>query len=69
LADRGDYDFALDFIRRHDLRRKTHALILSPVFGSLNQRDLAEWMLADGVDARLGLQIHKFIWDPAARGV
>jgi 7-carboxy-7-deazaguanine synthase len=69
LADRRDYDFTLAFIRDHALRSKVNALNLSPVFGSLNPRDLAEWMLADGLDARLGMQIHKFIWDPAARGV
>jgi 7-carboxy-7-deazaguanine synthase len=69
LADRRDYDFTLDFIRTHSLREKVNAVNLSPVFGSLNPRDLAEWMLADGLDARLGMQIHKFIWDPMARGV
>ena len=35
----------------------------------LDPRELAEWMLADNVPARLGLQIHKFIWDPAMKGV
>jgi len=69
LADRRDYDFALDFIRTHALRERVTAVNLSPVFGSLNPRDLAEWMLADGLDARLGMQIHKFIWDPGTRGV
>ncbi len=69
LADRRDYDFTLDFIRAHSLRDKVNAVNLSPVFGSLNPRDLAEWMLADGLDARLGMQIHKFIWDPGTKGV
>jgi 7-carboxy-7-deazaguanine synthase len=35
----------------------------------LDPRELAEWMLADNVPARLGLQIHKFIWDPAMKSV
>ena len=35
----------------------------------LDPQELAEWMLADNVPARLGLQIHKFIWDPAMKGV
>ena len=35
----------------------------------LDPRELAEWMLADGVPARLGLQLHKFVWDPAMKGV
>ena len=44
-------------------------VILSPVFGQLHPRNLAEWILRDGLDVRLGLQIHKFIWDPDTRGV
>ncbi len=35
----------------------------------LDPRELAEWMLADGLNARLGLQIHKFIWEPSMKGV
>jgi 7-carboxy-7-deazaguanine synthase len=35
----------------------------------LDPRVLAEWILQDGLNVRLGLQIHKFIWEPAARGV
>ena len=46
LADRRDYDFTLSFLREHSLRDKVNAVNLSPVFGSLNPRDLAEWMLA-----------------------
>jgi 7-carboxy-7-deazaguanine synthase len=67
VANREDYEFTLDFLRTHQLH--VSAVNLAPVFGSLHPRQLAEWMLADGLDARLGLQIHKFIWDPLARGV
>jgi 7-carboxy-7-deazaguanine synthase len=69
LADRADYEFARDFCARHSLRGKVHAVIFSPVFGKLDPRPLAEWILADGLDVRLGLQVHKFIWAPDARGV
>ena len=67
IANREDYDFTLNFIRTHNWQ--VNAVNLAPVFGSLHPRELAAWMLADGLDARLGLQIHKFIWDPLARGV
>ena len=69
LADRPDYEFACQFLQRHALRDKVRAVIFSPVFGQLEPRQLAEWILADGLDVRLGLQLHKFIWDPAMRGV
>jgi 7-carboxy-7-deazaguanine synthase len=81
VSDRTDYEFARDFTIRHDLEHRVHAVIFSPAFrkdasGSpdtshclLDPRELAEWMLEDNVPARLGLQIHKFVWDPAMKGV
>ena len=81
LSDRADYEFARDFTRRHDLSHRVLAVIFSPAFrkdatGSrdashclLDPRTLAEWILGDGLDVRLGLQLHKFIWDPAVKGV
>ncbi len=81
LSDRADYEFARDFAARHNLARRVNAVLFSPAFSKgadstrdtshclLDPRELAEWMLADNVPARLGLQIHKFIWDPAMKGV
>jgi 7-carboxy-7-deazaguanine synthase len=81
LTDRTDYEFARDFIREHDLASRVNAILFSPAFKKeatgardashclLDPRQLAEWILADNLPARLSLQIHKFIWDPAARGV
>jgi 7-carboxy-7-deazaguanine synthase len=69
LTDREDYEYARDFMRRHGLRERVNAVIFSPVFGQLDSRPLAEWILADGLDVRLGLQLHKFIWEPTMRGV
>jgi len=81
LSDRSDYEFARDFVSAHRLAARVNAVLFSPAFRKdatgtrdashclLDPRMLAEWMLADGVPARLGLQIHKFIWDPAMKGV
>lgn len=81
LASRVDYEFARDFTHRYDLAARVNAVLFSPAFrknasGSrdtshclLDPQELAEWMLADNVSARLGLQLHKFIWDPAVKGV
>jgi 7-carboxy-7-deazaguanine synthase len=81
LSDRTDYEFARDFVARHHLAGRVTAVLLSPAFSKdaggprdsshclLDPRELAEWMLADNVPARLGLQIHKFIWDPAMKSV
>ena len=81
LSGRADYEFARDFTSRYRLAERVNAVIFSPAFrkdatGSrdsshclLDPQELAEWMLADDVPARLGLQLHKFIWDPAVKGV
>ena len=81
LSDRGDYEFAREFVARHHLASRVNAVLFSPAFSKeaagardtahclLDPRELAEWMLADNVPARLGLQIHKFIWDPAMKGI
>ena len=66
LADREDYDFALEIASRV---WRTHIVHLSPVAASLEPAELAAWMVADRVQARLGLQLHKHIWSPDARGV
>ena len=81
LSDRADYEFARDFTQRHNLAKRTNAVLFSPAFRKeatgardsshclLDPQELADWMVADSVPARLGLQLHKFIWDPALKGV
>lgn len=68
VAHRGDYDFARDVIAAHRLAGRCE-LLLAPAFGLLEPRQLARWMLADRLLARLQLQLHKQIWPPDARGV
>jgi len=76
IGSRRDYEFARDFSATHQLARRVRQVLFSPVFpdpngswNGLDARVLAEWILADGVPVRLGLQLHKFIWDPAMHGV
>jgi len=81
LVDRKDYEFARDFTRAHDLEKKVSSVLYSPAFLKepsrerdaancrLDPRVLAEWILEDGLNVRLGLKIHKFIWEPATKGV
>ena len=68
LSDREDYEFARAAVARHGLLAKC-AVIFSPVFGRLRPATLAGWILADGLDVRLGLQLHKLIWPDRDRGV
>jgi 7-carboxy-7-deazaguanine synthase len=81
ITDRADYEWAVEVIRRHDLRR-VKAVLMSAVFEQspgaeiagcpgLSPRDLAAWMLADALppNVRMQTQLHKLIWDPQTRGV
>jgi len=81
LGSRADYEFAREFTEDHKLAKRVNAVLFSPAFRKdatgtrdsshclLDPQELAEWMIADNVQARLGLQLHKFIWDPAVKGV
>ncbi|PWB47268.1 MAG: 7-carboxy-7-deazaguanine synthase [Candidatus Methylomirabilota bacterium] len=68
VADRRDYEWARQVTAEHALPEKTQVLF-SAVLGELHPRELAEWILADGLDARLQIQLHKYLWDPDRRGV
>lgn len=68
LRDREDYLWARDVVARFALTDQVPVLF-SPVFGVLSPKDLAGWILEDGLAVRMQLQLHKLIWDPQARGV
>jgi 7-carboxy-7-deazaguanine synthase len=68
LADRNDYDFAERVMAEHGLAGRC-VVIFSPVFGRLAPSELAGWIIADGLDVRLGLQLHRIIWPDEERGV
>jgi len=81
LTDRTDYEFAREFVLNHRLVERVHAILFSPAFEKtasgardtshclLDPQELAQWIVADNIPVRLSLQIHKLIWDPAAKGV
>lgn len=80
LTSREDYLWAQDLMERHDLARRVNAVLMSAVHAmppgaelrgctGLGIRELAEWILKDGLNVRLQTQLHKIIWDPATRGV
>jgi 7-carboxy-7-deazaguanine synthase len=80
IADRADYEFARDFTRGHGLTDRVAAILFSPAFRKdavartaenclIDPSLLTEWILKDGLNVRLGLQIHKFIWEPQTKGV
>jgi 7-carboxy-7-deazaguanine synthase len=69
LASRKDYEWARQLVQEYQLDQKCAAVLMSCVFNALPFADLAAWILEDRLNVRMQLQMHKFIWDPMARGV
>ena len=69
IADRRDYEFARDIVLREGLPARVNAVLFSPVHGELDAKLLSEWVIADRLDVRVQLQVHKYIWSPETRGV
>jgi 7-carboxy-7-deazaguanine synthase len=69
IGSREDYDWSRDKVARFELSKRCHAVLFSPIFGRIDPREIVEWILADQLDVRFQLQMHKFIWSPTQRGV
>ena len=69
VGSREDYEWSREKARQFDLAKRCHAVLFSPIFGRIDPRQIVEWILADGLDVRFQLQMHKFIWTPTQRGV
>lgn len=68
IASRRDWDWTEQTVRRHRLAERFEVLV-SAVFGGIPLSELAALVLASGLNVRMQLQMHKYIWDPKARGV
>ncbi len=76
VASKKDFDWTIQTVRSYDLDRRFTVLV-SPVFSvpanspapTIQPAELARWLMESGLNARLQLQLHKYIWDPQARGV
>jgi 7-carboxy-7-deazaguanine synthase len=70
VANRADFSFAVDLVAAHALAAKlVRPVILQPVFGELAPAELGEWIKDSKIPFRLGLQLHKYIYDPSLRAV
>jgi 7-carboxy-7-deazaguanine synthase len=68
IANRTDYLWAKNILERHGLADR-HPVLFAPVFGEMEPRELAAWILEDRLKVQLQLQLHKYIWEPETRGV
>ena len=69
VADRDDWEFARAAIERYDLERRALAVLVSPVWGETDLKELADLIASSGLNVRMQLQLHKYVWGPEARGV
>jgi 7-carboxy-7-deazaguanine synthase len=69
IGSREDYEWSREQVARHGLAPRCRAVLFSPIFGRIDPREIVEWILADRIPVRFQLQMHKFIWAPAERGV
>ena len=69
IAGEGDWHYAKRIIKEHDLESRAKAILISPVWGLADLQDLAEWVAGSGLNVRMQLQLHKYIWGPDVRGV
>jgi 7-carboxy-7-deazaguanine synthase len=69
VGSREDYEWSREKVLRYNLASRCHAVLFSPIFGRIDPREIVEWILADKLNVRFQLQMHKFIWRPTQRGV
>jgi 7-carboxy-7-deazaguanine synthase len=69
IGSREDYEWSREKLREHDLAARCHAVLFSPIFSRIEPREIVDWILADALEVRFQLQLHKFIWPPTMRGV
>jgi len=69
IADLGDWEYAKTVIDKYDLTRCTNAILISPAWGHVDLKELAEVVASSGLPVRMQLQLHKYIWGPDVHGV
>jgi 7-carboxy-7-deazaguanine synthase len=68
ISDRSDFQWALAIIKRYNLEQISN-ILMSPAHQALHPRELAEWIIQEKLNARLQLQLQKYIWPDKMRGV
>ena len=69
IADRADWEFAKKVTSEFELERRAKAVLISPAWGQVELTELAQWITESGLNVRMQLQLHKYIWGPDVHGV
>ena len=68
IGNREDYEWAKRMIEQYRIPARCPVL-MSVTFGVLDPLTLTNWVLADRLDVRFQLQMHKYVWAPETKGV
>ncbi len=69
VVDQSDWEYTKKIIKEYDLENCTQAVLVSPAWGKLDLKQLADWVSGSGLKIRMQLQLHKYIWGPDVHGV
>lgn len=69
IADEDDWHYAKNLIEQQALESRTKAVLISPAWGQVDLQQLADWIASSGLNVRMQLQLHKYIWGPDVKGV
>ena len=69
IANRSDWEYAADVIKRYELEPRARAILISPAWDEIDLKELAQWTAESGLRVRMQLQLHKYIWGPDVKGV
>jgi len=69
VTDRADWDFARKVVAEYDLEKLAGSILISPAWEQIDLQELANWIVESGLNARMQLQLHKYIWGPDVHGV
>jgi 7-carboxy-7-deazaguanine synthase len=69
IADEGDWLYTKYLIEKTNLASRVNAILISPAWGEVDLQKLANWIAGSGLNVRLQLQLHKYIWGPDVKGV
>src|SRR5215471_8197619 len=64
VADRADWEFAKEIVAKYQLETRARAILISPAWDQIDLQELANWIVQSGLEVRLQLQLHKYIWGP-----
>ena len=69
IASLEDWSYSLEIINRYELDKRAKAILISPAWDVLDLKNVADWVSSSGLDLRMQLQLHKYIWGPDVKGV